>query len=233
MCLKNIKRKCLKKLHRIGLLRPNLYRYMLRLYGVSIGENTFIHTHSVVDLTRPSLVSIGSNCYLNKGFILLTHDYISGVIRNVYGDFLNSSGKVVIGNNVGTGYNVTILKGVTIGDNCFIAANSLVTKDMPSDVVIGGQPARVLCSLEDYYAKRKKQCVAEALEYARSIQERFNRKPVPSDFWEEFHLFIDKENLNEFSKDIIAHQLGKENYEKWLLNHKRLFYNFDDFLSRI
>ena len=154
-------------------------------------------------------------------------------MRNVYHDFLNSSGKVVIGNNVGTGYNVTILKGVTIGDNCFIAANSLVTKDVPSNVIIGGQPARILCTLEEYYTKRKSQCITEALEYARSIKERFHRQPVASDFWEEFHLFIDNENLNDFDKTIMVSQLGEENFDKWLLNHKRVFSNLDDFLSNM
>lgn len=134
---------------------------------------------------------------------------------------------------MGTGYNVTILKGVTIGDNCFIAANSLVTKDVPSNVIIGGQPARILCTLEEYYTKRKSQCITEALEYARSIKERFHRQPVASDFWEEFHLFIDNENLNDFDKTIMVSQLGEENFDKWLLNHKRVFSNLDDFLSNM
>lgn len=223
----------LRILHRFRLLSPNLYKYMLQLHGVSIGENTFINPDCIIDITRPSLVTIGSNCYLNKGLVLLTHDYVSGVMRNVFSDFLNSSGKVIIGNNVGTGYNVTILKGVTIGDNCFIAANSLVTRDMPSNVIIGGQPARVLCTLEEYYTKRKEECVLEALEYARSIQERFQRKPTIKDFWEEFHLFIDKENINEFDKNLIISQLGENNFEKWLYNHKKLYNNFEDFISNV
>lgn len=228
-----MKKKLFRLLHRFRLLTPNLYKNMLQLHGISIGDNTFIDPDSIVDITRPSLVTIGSNCYLNKGLVLLTHDYVSGVMRNVFGDFLNSSGKVVIGNNVGTGYNVTILKGVTIGDNCFIAANSLLTKSMPSNSIIGGQPARVLCTLEEYYVKRKKQCVLEALEYAKSIEERFNRKPVVSDFWEEFHLFIDKENLEDYDKNLIISQLGKENFNKWLFNHKKQFADLDDFLNNM
>lgn len=220
-------------LHRLGVLTPKLYCHMLKTHGISIGDNTFINPSSTIDITRPSLVTIGKNCYLNKGFLLLTHDYVSGVMRNVYSDFINSSGKVVIGNNVGTGYNVTILKGVTIGDNCFIAANSLVTKSMPSNVIIGGSPARVLCTLEEFHEKRKEQCVDEAFEYARSIQERFNRQPVISDFWEEFHLFIDKSNIQDFDRNLIITQLGEENFDKWMSNHTKLFRNFDDFLSNI
>lgn len=143
-----------KLLKRLNLLSGREYKSLLKYYGISIGEKTYISPNSVIDYTRPSLVSIGCNCYLNSGFVLLTHDFVAGVMRHVYGEFLNSSGRVKIGNNVGTGYNVTILKGVTVGDNVFIAANSLVNKDIPSNCIIGGAPAKVLCTLEEYRQKR-------------------------------------------------------------------------------
>lgn len=79
-----------------------------------------------------------------------------------------------------------ILKGVTIGDNVFIGANSVVTKNIPSNSIAVGSPARVICTLEEYYQKRIKLCVDEALIYARSIKDRFDRNPTVSDFWEEF-----------------------------------------------
>ena len=227
-------KKILRVLHRFRLLSPRLYKRMLQMHGISIGPSTIIDPDSTIDITRPSLVSIGDKCYFNKGLVLLTHDFVSGVIRNVYADYFNSSGKVTVGNNVRTGYNVTILKGVTIGDNCFIAANSLVTKDMPSNSIIGGVPARVLCSLDEYYHRRKDECVAEALEYAKSIETRFGRKPKITDFWEEFHLFIDQENIEEFDKETMVYQLGgEENFNKWLSTHKKRFKNFDDFLSHL
>ena len=225
-------KKILRILHRFRLLCPRLYKRMLQMHGISIGTDTIIDPDSTIDITRPSLVTIGEKCYLNKGLVIMTHDFVSGVIRNVYADYINSSGKVTIGNNVRTGYNVTILKGVTIGDNCFIAAGSMVTKSMPSNSIIGGVPARVLCSLDDYYQRRKCQCVTEAFEYANSIEDRFGRKPQIFEFWEEFHLFIDKENIEDFDRDIMVYQLGgEENYKKWLSLHKKTFKNFDDFLS--
>ena len=57
---------------------------------------------------------------------------------------LYSKGPVKIGNNVWVGRCVTILSGVTIGDNCVIGANSVVTKDMPPGAVVGGVPAKVI-----------------------------------------------------------------------------------------
>nr|WP_207652455.1 DapH/DapD/GlmU-related protein [Clostridium beijerinckii] len=60
---------------------------------------------------------------------------------------MRSAGKVAsvnIGNNVWIGSVVTILKGVTIGDNSVIAANSVVTKDIPANSIAAGNPAKVV-----------------------------------------------------------------------------------------
>lgn len=55
-----------------------------------------------------------------------------------------SKGSVVIGNNVWIGDKATILPGVIIGDNSVVAANAVVTKNVPSYSVVGGNPARIL-----------------------------------------------------------------------------------------
>jgi len=58
-----------------------------------------------------------------------------------------SSAPVVIGSNVWLGMNVVVLKGVTIGQNSVIGANSIVTKDIPGNVIAVGQPARIVKNL--------------------------------------------------------------------------------------
>ncbi|MDO4534475.1 MAG: DapH/DapD/GlmU-related protein [Clostridium perfringens] len=52
--------------------------------------------------------------------------------------------KIIIGNNVWIGGNSTILPGVTIGDNSIIAAGSVVTSNVPKNVIVAGNPAKVL-----------------------------------------------------------------------------------------
>ena len=60
---------------------------------------------------------------------------------------LYTKGPVIIGNNVWIGDKATILGGVTIGDGAVIAANSVVTKDVPAYSVVGGNPAKIIkCS---------------------------------------------------------------------------------------
>lgn len=210
------------------------YINYLKKKGIKIGENfkIFGDLKTIkIDLTRPSLVEIGNNVGINANFTLLTHDWVCAVFRHKYQDFINSSGKVKIGNNVNFGVNCTVLKGVTIGDNTFIAAGSLVTKDIPADCIAGGIPAKVICSMDDYYAKRKNLCESEAFDYARSIIERYHRRPKPSDFWEEFHLFVDKNNIKEYENQIpIRKQLGPA-YNYWLENHTAKYKDFNHFLK--
>lgn len=206
-------------------------RYLLKK-GIKMGgQNSFRPHSTVIDFTRPSLISIGSNCYFNENFVILTHDWVTKVFLNSGLEFLPSSGRVTIGNNVSTGRNVMILKGVTIGDNVFIGANSVVSKDIPSNSIAVGSPARVVHTLDDYYKIRQEKCIIEALDYAKSIAERYGRQPVTTDFWEEFSLFVDSNNISDYPelKEIIKRQCGPM-YEHYLKHHKAKYDSFDSFL---
>ena len=65
-------------------------------------------------------------------------------------------GKVTIGNYVYIGAGAQIMPGVTVGNNVLIAAGSIVTKSIPSNVVVGGNPARIICTIDEYIKKNKK-----------------------------------------------------------------------------
>ena len=208
------------------------YCNWLRNKGIAIGGGTKLRPKTTrIDITRPSLVTIGSNCSLNENFTLLTHDWVTGVFIRANMDFLPSSGRVTIGNNVRFGQHCTVLKGVTIGDNCFIGAGSIVTKDIPANSIAVGIPCKVVCTLEEFHKKRKVACVEEALDYARSIKERYGRVPVVTDFWEEFPLFIDGDKVEQCPemKEVIKRQLGPM-YESYVNTHKARYKGFNEFL---
>ena len=205
------------------------YVQWLRNEGIKVGKRVEIKKPWTVsiDTTRPSLVTIGNNVRINKGFCLHTHDYAGMVLIDVYKEFIASSGRVTIGDNVYFGWYCTVMKGVTIGDNCIIGGHSLVLKDIPSNSVAVGSPAKVICSLDDYYHRRKTASVEEAKDYARSIQERFGRRPVLADFWEEFPLFLKKDEL---PPDIpVKFQMGPA-YEHYRQHHVPAYTSFEKFL---
>lgn len=210
---------------------PKRYIAFLRSKGVEIGDGCSFYSGLKtisIDITRPSLIKIGNNVAFNKNCKLVTHDYVTRVFLGVYNEFVSSSGKIIIGNNVSFGMDCTVLKNVTIGDNCFIGLGSIVTTDIPSNSIAIGRPAKVICTLDDFYNRRKKEVLEEAFEYARSIQERFGRRPRIEEFWEEFPLFM---NGNELDDRLpIKRQMG-EAYEHYRKNHKAVFNGFDDFLK--
>ena len=202
----------------------------LRYKGIKIGHNCIFRSPetTIIDKTRPELIEIGNYVDMNRYFTIMTHDYTSSVFIRKYNDFINSSGKVTIGNNIYFGIHCTVLKGVTIGDNCIIGACSLVNKNIPANSVAAGVPAKVICTLDEYYAKRKEKAVSEALELARIIQEKHHRRPVISDFSEEFIYFIRGDE--EDNAPVPAAKQLREAYPFWKKNHVPLFKDFDEFL---
>lgn len=213
--------------------RTSSKRYIayLRRIGIKVGDDLWVTpklSTLKIDVTRPSLIEIGSKVRLNQNLTILTHDGGFYVLKNKYNEFISQSGRVKIGNNVYFGRNVTIFKGVTIGDNCIIGFGSIVTKDIPSNSVAVGAPAKVVSTIDEYYKKRKEKSIEEALDYARSIQERFNRRPRIDEFWEEFPLFLDGTDI--CPELPIRCQMG-DAYEYYKKNHKAPFNGFEEFLK--
>lgn len=109
-------------------------------YNIEVGDN-FYANHGLVILDGAK-VSIGNNCFIgpNCGFFTATHpiDYKQ---RNLG---LEKALPIKVGNNVWFGGNVTCLDGVTIGDNVVIGAGSVITRDIPSNVLCYGSPCKVI-----------------------------------------------------------------------------------------
>jgi acetyltransferase-like isoleucine patch superfamily enzyme len=89
-------------------------------------------------------VSIGRECIVADRVMLIDFDH--GVVEVERPIRLQGIYKrdVHVGHNVWLGYGACILRGVTVGDNCVIGTNSVVTKDVPENAVVAGAPARVL-----------------------------------------------------------------------------------------
>lgn len=213
------------------------YLNYLRNKGVKIGRGTTVGENAAslqIDISRPYLLEIGENCRLNTGLVIMTQDFATMVFKNKYGELIPCSGKVKIGNNVYFGRQCTVLKGVTIGDNCIIGYyGSIVMKDVPANSVVVGRPAKVVCTLDEYYEKRKIRGVEDAFELAREISRTFHRRPIPEDFREEFIYFVSGEEINKYPNLNIERELRTTGdcYDRWVSNHKALFNSFDEFLK--
>jgi acetyltransferase-like isoleucine patch superfamily enzyme len=215
--------------------RSNAKRFeaFLRRKGIKIGKNIYWGTPRTITIytTRPCLLEIGDNVRLDSGLTILTHDFATYVFRLVYKDFVSATAKVKIGSNVYFGRNCTVLKGVSIGDNCIIGLGSLITKDIPPNSVVAGVPAKVISTLDDYYKKRKLESVDEAKAYAREIKKYYNKIPVMEDFKEEFPLFWSPEmSTSEEFKKMVHFQLDSA-YDEFVKKNKPLYPSFEAFLD--
>lgn len=142
----------MKKL--ISLLKKILFspEKRARMAGVNMGVDNFIAGDFWS--SEPYLITIGNHCQITRGVKMHTHGG-GGAVRLKYPKF-DCFGKITLGDYVYLGSDVTIMPGVSIGDNVLVAACSVVTKSVPSNVVIGGNPARILCSIEEYIERNLK-----------------------------------------------------------------------------
>ena len=128
-----------KMVSRIGSTVGNLRIAYLRAAGISIGKDCMISWGAKLDVSGGRII-IGDRCTITHGCILLSHDRAEKRIdpRD------KGQGMVRLGNDVFVGVNSVILRGVTIGDYAIVGAGSVVTKDVPAQVVVAGNPARVI-----------------------------------------------------------------------------------------
>jgi maltose O-acetyltransferase len=94
------------------------------------------------------LIEIGNNVTLAPNVILLAHD---ASLKMLCG--LSKLGRITIGDNVFIGANSVILPNVSIGSNVIVGAGSVVTKDIPDDSVYAGNPARYIRSISEIKEK--------------------------------------------------------------------------------
>ncbi len=124
-----------------------------RYEGVKMGKRNRIMSY-FWSSAEPYLITIGDDCDLTENSKIYTHGGARAA-RGKYPDF-DVFGKVSIGNRVYVGSGAQIMPGVTIGDNVLIAAGSVVTKNIPSNVVVAGNPAKYVCTLDEYINKNLK-----------------------------------------------------------------------------
>jgi acetyltransferase-like isoleucine patch superfamily enzyme len=151
--------------YRLALV-PQLRRPLLRLLGARIGPRTILHDVRFFNLYRRGLggLVIGRECFLGdeclldlaeaielgdqvtlgERVLLLTHMNVGYADHPLQAEFPPVAAPVRLESGCFVGANVTVLAGVTIGACSFVAAGSVVTRDVPPRTLVGGVPARVL-----------------------------------------------------------------------------------------
>ena len=208
----------------------------LKKKGVKIGQGCVIFSpnHVSIDVERPHMLSIGDYCKITSGVKILTHDYSKSVLLQAGYEDVGEAGVTSIGSNVFLGVNSIVLMGSKIGNNCIVGAGSVCTGEYPDNSVIAGNPARVICSLEDYYKKHKAKEIESAKQYVREFRKANGRDPEISEMTNAFiwlYLPRNEETIKKY-KHLFKHSgIDQDAYEQHFLVSMPTYDSFESFLK--
>lgn len=110
---------------------------------IVIGENTFLNTQVILNADIGGKIHISNDCMIGPRTIFRTANHKIKDINSVKREQGHDFADIFVERNVWIGANVTVLPGVTIGENSVIAAGAVVTKDIPKNCLAAGVPAIV------------------------------------------------------------------------------------------
>jgi acetyltransferase-like isoleucine patch superfamily enzyme len=149
--------KLLKKISGNIIRRIKISRYddftiaeYFRELGAQIGEDNRLEVRNLGP--EPYLVKIGNHCTIAQNVVFLVHDGATWIFTEEIPS-LQKFGPIQILDNCFIGYNTILMGNVTIGPNSIVGAGSIVTRDIPPNVVAAGNPARIICTTEEYKKK--------------------------------------------------------------------------------
>lgn len=208
--------------------------YLLRQKGIKLGKGTIFYSPGkiTVDTSRPCLLEIGEYCKITAGVVILTHDYSRSVLRRKYGEIIGEAKKTTIGDNVFIGMNSIILMGTKIGSNVIIGAGSVVSGEIPDNVVVAGNPAKVIRTIDDHYEIKKGKMLGQAVEYALCFKKANNRWPTIKELDPFFPLFLERDK-NVLITSGVKTNLGGDDEEdviECFLKSSPAFSGYEDFI---
>ena len=192
----------------------NSYIKHLKKIGVRVGNDVvlFRPMNTTIDTQNPHLLKIGNHVMITGPVTILTHDYSWSVLKRKYGEIIGNQQETVLEDNIFIGWGATILAGSHIGPNSIIGAGSIVSGNLEGNAVYAGSPAHKIMSIEDYYKKRKKKQLTEAVNYVKCYKECFGCNPPINKLDEYFYLFFD--SMDSEQKEIFNSKLNlMENYD--------------------
>lgn len=212
---------------------PLYFTEILRDEGFDIGEHTIFYDpkSQTLDRERPWMLKIGDYCKITRGCSILTHDYSRSVIRMYCGEVIGEAGETIIGNNVFMGINSIILMGAQIGDNVIIGTGSVVSGKIPSNVVVAGNPAKVIRTLDEHIEKRRRRTLEEGVLYFNKFVDKYKRFPSIKEMGPFYFLFLERTYDALISNDINITPNGdnRDDIVRDFLNSKPYFSSYEEF----
>lgn len=206
----------------------------LRKVGVMVGDDVTIFRpyNTSIDTQNPHMLRIGNHVMITGPVTILTHDYSWSVLKKKYGEVIGNQKETILEDNIFVGWGATILAGSYIGPNSIIGAGAVVSGKLDGNAVYVGNPARKIMCIEEYYEKRKRKQLDEAVNYVKCYKERFGLNPSIDKLDEYFYLFFDP--LDDEQKKIFNYKLnllGNYNESLQAAVGGAMFKSYDEFIK--
>lgn len=104
-----------------------------KLYGMDIASRARISYGAKLDKTYPAGIHIDADSYVASGAIIFSHDFSRNLKTDTY-----------IGKRCFIGANAIIMPGITVGDEVIVGSGAIVTRDVPSNTIVAGNPAKII-----------------------------------------------------------------------------------------
>lgn len=185
-------------------------------YNISVGENFYANFNAVLLDICP--ITIGDNCMLAPNVQLYTAYHPLDPDKRNSG--YENGAPITIGNNVWIGGNSVVLPGVTLGDNVVVGAGSVVTKSFPDNVVIAGNPARIIKQLtpeQDDLASYRKKINQIDSQLIQLLEQRMDQVNQIAAYKKRHDLPILDTNREQALLDSVAKQIKNADYQATIL----------------
>ena len=214
------------------------YINYIRKRGGVVGKNCYIFEPKSVsiDLFRPWLLSIGDNVVICAKTTILTHDYSHTVLCTKYGQHIGDAKPVSIGNNVFVGIGTMIVMGTEIGNNVIIGAQSVVHGRIPDNCVVAGNPAKVICTIEEFYNKRLLKEEICAKQNVKLAVERIGRKPTIQEMGDAFAwLYMERNESSLQMHPQFFNLPGNDNddFKRKFMESKPRYSSYEEFINSL
>ena len=108
-------------------------KYYIIFYGMNIAKSARISFGAKLDKTNPKGIHIGSDSYIASGALIFSHDFSTSKKLDTH-----------IGSKCFIGANAIIMPGVKISDQVVVGSGSVITKNIPSNVIVAGNPSKII-----------------------------------------------------------------------------------------
>ena len=109
------------------------HSFLTGIFGMKISQSAKISFGARLDKTNPKGIHIGDESYVASGAVIFSHDFTRALHSDTF-----------IGKRCFIGANAIVMCGVKIGDEVIVGAGAVVTKDVPSNCIVAGNPAKII-----------------------------------------------------------------------------------------